>query len=120
MTHDERVAQFSKRHALIPLVAGLCVGLWPSAAAHFGKKGPPSDAAIVWVMPILCSWALAFVLLALSLVLVVCLPWRSYCAGYCKKCGYDLKGHTSGRCPECREPAPHHGSPRATTASKSA
>jgi len=35
--------------------------------------------------------------------------WRSggrrrYPAGRCQKCGYDLTGNVSGRCPECGEP----------------
>jgi hypothetical protein len=29
--------------------------------------------------------------------------WRRWFAGRCIKCGYDLTGNKSGRCPECGE-----------------
>ena len=29
---------------------------------------------------------------------------RRFPAGHCQKCGYDLTGSVSGRCPECGEP----------------
>ena len=27
--------------------------------------------------------------------------WEKYAKGMCRKCGYDLRGNTSGVCPEC-------------------
>ncbi len=34
---------------------------------------------------------------------------RRYPPGHCQRCGYDLTGNVSGRCPECGGPVPDRG-----------
>jgi hypothetical protein len=50
-------------------------------------------------------------ILYLLILLPVGLVWyrhrssvRRHPPGHCKKCGYDLTGNESGRCPECGQP----------------
>lgn len=47
--------------------------------------------------------------MTLPMSFIVGLPFlllgpRRYPAGCCQKCGYDLTGNESGRCPECAQP----------------
>lgn len=45
-----------------------------------------------------------WILLSMAVVPTGALIWRDHRRippGHCKKCGYDLTGNTSGRCPEC-------------------
>lgn len=59
--------------------------------------------------------------LTLPVSLITGLPFlalgpRRYPAGCCQKCGYDLTGNESGRCPECAHPLTreaHHADARA-------
>jgi hypothetical protein len=36
---------------------------------------------------------------------------KHYPPGHCQKCGYDLTGNVSGRCPECGTPIEREGKP---------
>lgn len=55
------------------------------------------------VMP---AWFLAavFAALPLRLFIVRWRKWRRRGTGCCERCGYDLTGNISGRCPECGKP----------------
>ena len=62
-----------------------------------GRWDSPND----WTVRI--PFWLPFLLIALP---TGWLFWSDYCrrgrVGCCERCGYDLKGNTTGRCPECR------------------
>ncbi len=55
--------------------------------------------------PVSVPLGLAFVIAA---GITALLFWRDrrFPAGHCQKCGYDLTGNVSGRCPECGTPVP--------------
>jgi hypothetical protein len=55
-----------------------------------------------------------FWLLCLPILLVTAVLWYLkpvVPAGHCRKCGYNLKGNVSGRCPECGMPVPQSKAP---------
>lgn len=47
------------------------------------------------------SIGLALSQIVLAVLLACCLPTGSRLHGFCSSCGYNLRGNTSGRCPEC-------------------
>jgi hypothetical protein len=53
-----------------------------------------------WSLGILPLWIPA-VVLAIATALLWYLDRRRIPPGHCRKCGYDLTGNVSGRCPEC-------------------
>lgn len=61
-------------------------------------------AADPWYRPTSWTWALVASLLGLTYRVWLVVP-TPFGTGQCSKCGYDLAGNTSGRCPECGEPA---------------
>jgi len=54
------------------------------------------------------GWVSLAPLLGLLLVLILALWWaelRPVLPNHCRRCGYNLTGNTTGRCPECGEPS---------------
>lgn len=81
---------------------GISTFLWPYGTGFFWTRDRGSAAA----------WAGAFardtgilplwLLLCLAVAATGFLWWRNRApVGHCGKCGYDLTGNVSGRCPEC-------------------
>lgn len=97
----EFAVSFSKKHSLVLFAAAMCAACFPFALAYLGEKWFVGDNALGLLMPTFCSWTLALALLVLGFVALFRLPWRSYRAGCCRNCGYDLRGSASGNCPEC-------------------
>ena len=54
---------------------------------------------------------LPFVLLATPTALLWWHDLRRIPPGHCQRCGYDLTGNVSGRCPECGTPIEREGKP---------
>ena len=80
---------------------------WPFEGGQV-LDGTRSNSGVVWgywrgiALPI---WAP----LLLMTVLTASVGWLGrarYREGYCRKCGYDLTGNVSGRCPECGRAVP--------------
>ncbi len=69
----------------------------------------PKQGLIHWPRTVHASWGtstmvplwLFFVPVALPTATLWWLDRRRYPPGHCQKCGYDLTGNVSGRCPEC-------------------
>lgn len=51
-----------------------------------------------WVVGQFAAWNVPFVV---AILVVMFLPQRHRMPGHCARCGYNLVGNTSGRCPEC-------------------
>ena len=49
------------------------------------------------------DWILATLFLLFAAILIACAVWprRSPKLGFCVECGYNLRGSTEPRCPEC-------------------
>ena len=62
---------------------------------------------LAWIVQ-LPLW-IPFLLFALPTALLWYLDRRRYPAGRCQRCGYDLTGNVSGRCPECGTPIKPEG-----------
>jgi hypothetical protein len=59
--------------------------------------------------------------LLLSVLVATAFLWwrdRSFGAGHCRNCGYDLSGNESGRCPECGSETFQHGKNGTASAGK--
>ncbi len=55
----------------------------------------------------LVAWGVVcLVLLPVALCALLWLRRRRFPPGHCQRCGYDLTGNVSGRCPECGAPVP--------------
>jgi hypothetical protein len=74
------------------------------------KLEPIDDRGRVWLpywsqrtILVLPLW-IPFLLLALPTTLLFCLDRRAP-SGHCRKCRYDLRGNSSGICPECGQAA---------------
>ncbi len=79
---------------LINLPALLPLALWVVLAPG-GAAGPTAGSAALGGFACLC-WAA-----------LTAWPWRGvgrFGPGLCWRCGYDLSGHETDRCPECGEP----------------
>ncbi|RJP41939.1 MAG: hypothetical protein C4547_01180 [Phycisphaerales bacterium] len=70
----------------------LHLGLWPA-------RWPQGNGDTLVTVPL---WMPLVILAALAIATRPAVRQRP---GYCRKCGYDLRGNTSGVCPECGEAA---------------
>ncbi len=73
---------------------------------------PGDDWAGAFVMPgtVCVSFFLSpFVGFLSSLLLITIRNRRRFPPGHCQKCGYNLTGNVSGRCPECGSPVHQTG-----------
>ena len=105
-------------------VAGLAAFVGTFALVAFNRAGPryywlfvPLPEPVGWafwhVAPLLLTVApLCFLLGVLALARARRLRAAARRAGLCERCGYDLRGNVSGRCPECGTPVAA-GPPRA-------
>ena len=77
----------------------LCVGWY-----LFGWATEIGSGERFWVRPPVPFWFLGLVV---ALMLLTGWSWyrwrvaRRHCVGHCRRCGYNLTGNRSGRCPEC-------------------
>ncbi len=60
----------------------------------------PKMGTIFGVKYVTVSLLIPLIVLAIP-TLYVLYGYRRIPPGHCQKCGYDLTGNTSGRCPEC-------------------
>jgi hypothetical protein len=72
------------------VVGALAVNLALSVACACDRGAPPAEMLSMWPY-------------AITMVLLLVVPTRRSAAerGMCRACGYDLRGNTSGLCPEC-------------------
>ncbi len=91
------------------LVGVVCTTL----AIHFKRQNPWAWFLLTLVsLPLMVVamvlaptvFMLALLLPLVPAVLVATTPRPPYPKGYCRKCGYNLRGNTSGVCPECGTP----------------
>lgn len=89
------------------IVLGVCLVAWICYAA-VSVQGMVSDfaqaSARMWLAVFALHFALAGVAPAALLCAVVYFRnryWPVYAAGQCAKCGYNLRGLSDARCPEC-------------------
>ncbi len=82
-----RKKRFSERYfihgGVLTWLTAVAAGLvqWPSV---YWIPAVPAATLLIW-----------------SIVAGLTLPQASYLDGHCRRCGYDLRGNVSGRCPEC-------------------
>ncbi len=89
------------RLSLVSSIALVCAGM----VNMFVRK--TDDVSLVpWFFPIVylavfvTIWGVGFAIIS-SLVFVRIRYWPVYPPGHCERCGYNLFGLQSGRCPEC-------------------
>lgn len=73
-----------------------------SMTMSFGSGGPPATTQTLWVLYIpLWPW---LTIASASTLALWRLAGRRVLPGHCPRCNYDLRGLTTGRCPECGTP----------------
>lgn len=86
-----------RRLGALEVTEGFRVRTWILYERGISRGGP-------WMALTLVAW-LPFVVLTLpALLLLLISRWWGYWRwrpGLCRRCGYDLTGNVSGRCPEC-------------------
>ena len=88
--------------AVIAAIA-ICVMMIASFGSYdkaMGKGG----SLLAYVFFSLNTGLYAWSALLLVVVLIARIWKRPYPPGHCRRCGYDLTGNVSGRCPECGTP----------------
>jgi hypothetical protein len=78
-------------------VGGRNPGFWDSPAVSWGSSSGPAG----YFRTVSVAIWLPLTIVAIPTGLLWWLDPRSYLPGHCQKCGYDLTGNVSGRCPEC-------------------
>ncbi len=79
---------------------------WPATQPWMRLESHPPG-AVYWLPTIVRNWAFTVIRVPLWIPLsVILLLWllarrKRPTPGHCVKCGYDLTGNRSGRCPEC-------------------
>lgn len=82
---------------------------WYEAWSGFGLTWPYIGTNPYWGREYMFP---AWLILLIALVPTALLWWldrRRPSLGHCQKCGYDLTGNVSGRCPECGTPTKPEG-----------
>ena len=93
----------SFRHAFQVGIAGAIGAVGSSTTLSKALLGSWTPYPIQWLPLELMFGLLIFTAICLVAVFLRRRFWPIFPAGCCKKCGYDLIGSTSGRCPECGE-----------------
>lgn len=78
------------------------------ASINWGRR-QPDDPGTIWIPksghgPDLRTWYIPLWIPFLLSIAVVIVTRRRPLWGHCRKCGYNLTGNESGRCPECGQP----------------
>ena len=92
----------ARRHIWIGVALLAALGAFWYMAGWAREQTSPAPGRSVWE-PVTSPW---FLILALALIGYIALSWayprhQRLGPGHCTKCGYNLTGNVSGRCPEC-------------------